>query len=228
MANVPEDLTWQHGLEYKFSLPIGLKAFGINGTNTIYGFNGTNEFSCKPRDENIIKCKLNHEKVMIYELNPDNGNITTKETSTNNFFSKSDLLFDIGFDTKGVNQVTVNKQLSESKLFPLTKVIANLFNVGIDLKTFDGKSVELNEMNNYLLGSCIANIKVNYKENEKTEKGNWNLDLSPPMQKLSGRKLDLSKSWNTADCKSSNKFYWVDMLASFDEEYVEDIVSKLI
>ena len=207
MASVSDKIT---SPEYKFSSNVEVMLSGINGTSVV-GYNASNEFYCRPKDNNMIKCLFRHEKLLSYMNATEDGEMQFKEIRDEDIFENSSFPFEIGFDKTGVSKIVVSEKATKFLGADMARSLANLINVGVDLSSLsaDSSTIEINKMNNFLLGECMSQIKVSFGEKkEDNEKGSWSLNLMSPLPKLSDKGLHVTKSWNNSDCKSLKTFYW--------------------
>lgn len=210
--------------------------FNIN--NQKNGFNFTNEFICRPKTDTSLQCRLQHKKMIAYEVNRETGYIKSKEIIHPDPDMYKPFIFGIGFDKRGVNRIIVNETLSKFEtVLDIAHAMASMLNVAADMSAvkLSVDPVILGQVNHMVLGKCKGDVVANLQpssEEDKSKDASWDLEMTPPLEKLAGRKIEVMKTWSLADCKPSNKFFWTGMfMPPFgpDSRPIEDEVTvKLV
>lgn len=173
---------------------------------------------------------------MVLEMNETGETKSAKEIDMKK--SIEPFYFEIEFDKIGVNKIILEKNMSYQETYvDIAKAVASALNVATDLNKvkLSANPVELGQAQNIALGKCLGNVTANLKpisEEDSSNIADWKLELTPPLEKISGRVLNVMKSWNLTDCQTDNKYSWmrlfVIIFAQVNQLKIDDILPKMV
>lgn len=218
---MPSNTVWKHGPEFVFNSTATAIAEGFKNGEVTKGMTVDNEIVCRPKDSLTLSCGFRHLHFDFFEHNANNEAVQDHSKHHNHGPSHDGPLhhiygtipFEVKFNSRGVEAVVVNKSATTDFRADLVKSVANLLNTGINLSEVRFKPtnqvLESREPLNFLLGQCVANIGVQFKDRIAGQgPAELQLELAQPIESLKGRELALGKWRDSQDCVRDVKFFW--------------------
>lgn len=138
------------------------------------------------------------------------------------------LPFDINFNNKGIESLSVDAQLMDDQLLlNSVKYIANLLSVGADLTNRPDEIFK--EKENFLQGECDAYFDVRHWPLwNDSDRGEYNLNSLPSLNKVVGEAIRVEKNRDLSNChgNSSTNFVLSSIIPK-KQFYIEKIVKMV-